>query len=152
MTGIAGGFRYVNASCFGVYAHSGAEPRFARRDSVVGFADLVAGLDSEWDALEREGLEATITFGRVESDPTQHGGSRVLGEIGFTLDVRSADVVVVTVAAEVDTSWLYLAVPVRVSGSAMVVTAPPTVCAVSRLSSEPMGSQPCRARSFRVRS
>lgn len=94
VTGIAGGFRYVDAKCFGAYAHSGAEPRFARHDSVLGFADLVAGLEAEWDALERDGHESTITFGRVQSDPTQHGGSRVLGEVGFTLDVRSAEAVV----------------------------------------------------------
>ncbi|MDX8495124.1 Zn-dependent hydrolase [Mesorhizobium sp. VK22B] len=94
VTGIAGGFRYVDAKCLGAYAHSGAEPRFARHDSVLGFADLVAGLEAEWDALERQGHEATITFGRVQSDPTQHGGSRVLGELGFTLDVRSAEAAV----------------------------------------------------------
>jgi len=94
VTGIAGGFRYVDAKCLGAYAHSGAEPRFARHDSVLGFADLVAALETEWDALEREGHEATITFGRVQSDPTQHGGSRVLGELGFTLDVRSAEAAV----------------------------------------------------------
>ncbi|CDX40151.1 Amidase, hydantoinase/carbamoylase family protein [Mesorhizobium sp. ORS 3359] len=91
VTGIAGGFRYVDAKCLGAYAHSGAEPRFARHDAVLGFADLVAALEIEWDALEREGHEATITFGRVQSDPTQHGGSRVLGELGLTLDVRSAE-------------------------------------------------------------
>ncbi|TPI23393.1 Zn-dependent hydrolase [Mesorhizobium sp. B4-1-1] len=94
VTGIAGGFRYVDAKCLGAYAHSGAEPRFARHDSVLGFADLVAGLEAEWDALERDGHEATITFGRVQSDPSQHGGSRVLGELGFTLDVRSAEAAV----------------------------------------------------------
>ena len=94
VTGIAGGFRYVEAKCLGAYAHSGAEPRFARHDAVLGFADLVAALEIEWDALEREGHEATITFGRVQSDPTQHGGSRVLGELGFTLDVRSAEAAV----------------------------------------------------------
>jgi N-carbamoyl-L-amino-acid hydrolase len=94
VTGIAGGFRYVDAKCFGAYAHSGAEPRFARHDAVLGFADLIAGIEAEWDALERDGHEATITFGRVQSDPTQHGGSRVLGELGFTLDVRSAEAAV----------------------------------------------------------
>ena len=94
VTGIAGGFRYVDAKCLGAYGHSGAEPRFARHDSVLGFADLVAGLEAEWDALEHDGHEATITFGRVESDPSQHGGSRVLGELRFTLDVRSADAAV----------------------------------------------------------
>lgn len=89
VTGIAGGRRYVDAHCKGSYAHSGAEPRRSRKDSVLGFADLVEALEREWDALERGGLEATITFGRVESDPAQHGGSRVLGDLAFTLDLRS---------------------------------------------------------------
>ncbi len=111
VTGIAGGFRYVDARCFGRYAHSGAEPRAGRRDSVLGFVDFVHGLDAAWSDIEAEGLEATITVGRVESDPTQHGGSRVLGDLGFTLDVRSTDPAVLRrlgvsidrIAAEVST-------------------------------------------------
>lgn len=91
VTGIAGGCRYVTAHCLGEYGHSGAEPRFARHDAVVGFAELVLALEQEWDAIEQTGGEATITFGRVESDPSQHGGSRVLGDLGFTLDLRSGD-------------------------------------------------------------
>ncbi len=91
VTGIAGGCRYVTARCLGDYGHSGAEPRFARHDAVVGFAELVLALQREWDAVEQAGGEATITFGRVESDPSQHGGSRVLGDLGFTLDLRSGD-------------------------------------------------------------
>jgi beta-ureidopropionase / N-carbamoyl-L-amino-acid hydrolase len=89
VTAIAGGFRHVNARCLGTYGHSGAQPRFARRDSVLGFCDLVQSLEVEWDALEADGAEATITVGRVESDPAQHGGSRILGELRFTLDIRS---------------------------------------------------------------
>ncbi len=89
VTAVNGGFRYLDAAVYGAYGHSGAEPRFARRDAVLGFADLVRGLDAEWDALESEGDEATITFGRVESDASQHGGSRILGELRFTLDIRS---------------------------------------------------------------
>lgn len=89
VTAINGGFRHVRARCLGAYAHSGAEPRFSRRDAVLGFTDLVQGLEALWDRLEAENEDATITFGRIESDPTQHGGSRVLGEVGFTLDVRS---------------------------------------------------------------
>ncbi len=91
VTGIAGGLRYTQAHCLGNYGHSGAEPRFARCDSVTAFTDLVQALEAEWDAIEARGQEATITFGRVESDPSQHGGSRILGDIGFTLDLRSVD-------------------------------------------------------------
>lgn len=91
VTGIAGGCRFPRARISGAYGHSGAEPRFARRDAVVGFAELVQALETEWDRIETEGGEATLTFGRVESDPSQHGGSRILGELGFTLDLRSGD-------------------------------------------------------------
>jgi N-carbamoyl-L-amino-acid hydrolase len=89
VTAINGGFRHVDARCLGAYAHSGAEPRFSRRDALLGFVDLVHGMEAVWDRLEAAGEDATITFGRVQSDSTQHGGSRVLGEIRFTLDVRS---------------------------------------------------------------
>lgn len=88
VTAINGGFRYPDAKCLGTYAHSGAEPRFSRQDSVLGFVDLVTGLEQLWDRLEAQGQELTMTFGRLESDPTQHGGSRVLGEVGFSLDIR----------------------------------------------------------------
>lgn len=89
VTAINGGFRYTRARCLGAYAHSGAEPRFSRRDAVLGFSDFVQATERLWDDLEAEGVELTISFGRVESDPEQHGGSRVLGEIGFCLDVRN---------------------------------------------------------------
>ncbi|AYD03728.1 Zn-dependent hydrolase [Neorhizobium sp. NCHU2750] len=100
VSGIAGGFRYVNARCLGAYAHSGAEPRFSRHDSVLGFCDLMQAMELEWDALQKDGREATITVGRIESDPTQHGGSRVLGELSFTLDIRSGDEAVLTALQE----------------------------------------------------
>lgn len=88
VTAINGGLRYPTAKVLGSYAHSGAEPRFSRQDSVLGFSDLVQGLEGLWDRLEADGHELTITFGRVETDPSQHGGSRVLGELGFSLDIR----------------------------------------------------------------
>jgi N-carbamoyl-L-amino-acid hydrolase len=91
VTSIAGGFRFTEAHCRGQYAHSGAEPRFSRRDAVLGFADLMVALEAEWDTIETSGREATITVGRVQSDPAEHGGSKVLGDVGFTLDLRSAD-------------------------------------------------------------
>lgn len=88
VTAINGGLRFPSARCLGTYAHSGAEPRFSRQDSVLGFVDLANGLEQLWDRLEGEGHELTITFGRLQSDPTQHGGSRVLGELEFSLDIR----------------------------------------------------------------
>jgi len=88
VTAINGGLRFPTARCLGAYAHSGAEPRFSRQDSVLGFVDLANGLEQLWNQLESEGYELTITFGRLQSDPAQHGGSRVLGDLEFSLDIR----------------------------------------------------------------
>ncbi|MGV6875231.1 hydantoinase/carbamoylase family amidase [Pseudochelatococcus sp. B33] len=92
VSAISGGLRYPRARILGAYGHSGAEPRATRRDVVPGFADLVRGMDAIWDSHETAGDRLTLTFGRVESDPAQHGGSVVLGELGFCLDIRSDDV------------------------------------------------------------
>lgn len=89
VTGIAGSFRYRKARCLGAYGHSGAVPRAYRQDAVVAFAELVAALEQTWDGLERDGERATITFGEVATDPAQHAFSKVPGEVGFCLDVRS---------------------------------------------------------------
>lgn len=88
VSAINGGFRFTDVRCFGSYAHSGAEPRFSRQDSVLGVSDLIQELEKLWDELERNGHELTITIGRIESDSTQHGGSRVLGKVSFSIDVR----------------------------------------------------------------
>ncbi|MBI1218151.1 MAG: hydantoinase/carbamoylase family amidase [Rhodobacteraceae bacterium] len=115
VTAMNGGWRYPKAKVLGAYAHSGAEPRFSRADAVLGFADLVQATEAIWDRLEAEGQELTITFGRVESDPAQHGGSRVLGEVGFSLDVRCEHPgVLARVEAEVQAAMAAIAARRRV--------------------------------------
>jgi N-carbamoyl-L-amino-acid hydrolase len=89
VTGIAGSFRYREAHCLGRYGHSGAVPRRYRQDAVVALAELVTGLEAVWDAVERDGERATITFGEVATDPAQHAFSKVPGAVSFCLDVRS---------------------------------------------------------------
>ncbi|MEM7226109.1 MAG: Zn-dependent hydrolase [Pseudomonadota bacterium] len=89
VTGMNGGFRHTTAVARGQYGHSGATPRHLRRDAVLGFADLAAGLERTWNDLEAAGQNATITFGTLATDPTQHAGSKVAGEVRFCLDVRS---------------------------------------------------------------
>ncbi|SFC25723.1 hydantoinase/carbamoylase family amidase [Tropicimonas isoalkanivorans] len=90
VTGIRGSFRYREASCAGIYAHSGATPRSARKDAVVGTALLVSAMEDYWQKLEATGEDLTITFGKVFTDPAQHAFSKVPGRVDFCLDVRSA--------------------------------------------------------------
>jgi len=89
VTGIRGSFRYRDAKIIGEYGHSGAVPRAYRHDAVVAAADFVTQLDSKWQRLEEEGHDLTVTIGKLFTDPAQHAFSKIAGEIGICIDVRS---------------------------------------------------------------
>ncbi|QIB33577.1 Zn-dependent hydrolase [Ancylobacter pratisalsi] len=89
VTGIAGSFRYRAARILGEWGHSGAVPRGHRHDAVFALADLITALDRLWGEVLEGGESATITFGEIGTDPALHGFSKVPGEAGFCLDVRS---------------------------------------------------------------
>jgi len=58
-------------------------------DAVVAAAQFVQRLDGEWERLERDGHDVTITVGKFFTDPTQHAFSKVAGDVGLCIDVRS---------------------------------------------------------------
>lgn len=89
VTGIRGSFRYRQARCLGVYAHSGATPRLSRRDAVSAVAALILDLNLLWRRMEQEGEDLTITVGQIATDPREHAFSKVAGRVDFALDVRS---------------------------------------------------------------
>jgi N-carbamoyl-L-amino-acid hydrolase len=89
VTGIRGSFRYRDARILGEYGHSGAVPRAYRHDAVVAAADFVSQLDREWVRLENEGHDLTVTIGKLFTDPQQHAFSKIAGEVGICIDVRS---------------------------------------------------------------
>ena len=89
VTGIRGSFRYRDAKIIGEYGHSGAVPRAYRHDAVVAAADFVTQLDSKWQRLEEEGHDLTVTIGKLFTNPAQHAFSKIAGEIGICIDVRS---------------------------------------------------------------
>ena len=103
VTGIRGSFRYRDARILGEYGHSGAVPRAYRHDSVVAAADFVTRLNLEWERLESEGQDLTITIGKLFTDAAQHAFSKIAGEIGICIDVRShSKLTLATVKALVD--------------------------------------------------
>jgi N-carbamoyl-L-amino-acid hydrolase len=89
VTAIRGCARYASARCIGSYAHSGATPRTARSDAVVAAARFILGMDEAWQEAERGGLDATVTFGIVNTDSAVAAGSKVAGEVAFVMDLRS---------------------------------------------------------------
>ncbi|MBP2550685.1 N-carbamoyl-L-amino-acid hydrolase [Neorhizobium galegae] len=89
VTGVRGGLRYREARIDGTWAHSGGPARSERSDAVFALADLIVGMDKEWqDALDR-GQDLAVTFGRVDAASSEHAFAKVPGRVDFCVDLRS---------------------------------------------------------------
>lgn len=89
VTGIRGNLRHLAARCLGAAGHSGAVPRWLRKDAVFALAELLMRLDENWQALNSRGVDLVVTSGIVGTDPRQHSISRIPGEVQFSLEIRS---------------------------------------------------------------
>lgn len=89
VSAIRGNFRHTGLRCVGEAAHSGATPRWLRRDAVFATADLLMRLDEHWQELLERGVDLLVTAGIVGTDPAVHAVSKVPGEVDFALEVRS---------------------------------------------------------------
>lgn len=91
---VRGGLRYRSAQVHGAWAHSGAAPREGRADAVVAMAELIVAMNTVWDRMLAEGLDLTVTFGKVDAATPAHAMAKVAGHAGFCLDMRSDDPIV----------------------------------------------------------
>jgi N-carbamoyl-L-amino-acid hydrolase len=89
VTGIRGNLRHLAARCVGAAGHSGAVPRWLRKDAVFALAELLMRLDENWQALNSRGVDLVVTSGIVATDPRAHSVSRIPGEVQFSLEIRS---------------------------------------------------------------
>jgi N-carbamoyl-L-amino-acid hydrolase len=89
VTGIRGNLRHLSAHCRGAAGHSGAVPRWLRKDAVFAMAELLMRLDENWQALNSRGVDLVVTSGIVGTDPREHSISRIPGEVQFSLEIRS---------------------------------------------------------------
>jgi N-carbamoyl-L-amino-acid hydrolase len=89
VSGIRGNHRHPAARAIGEAAHSGAVPRWLRRDAVLGAADFAMRLDGTWRTLLERGEDLVMTFGIFATDAREHAMTRVPGELRFTLEWRS---------------------------------------------------------------
>src|SRR5665213_2848228 len=89
VTGIRGNIRHKEIHCIGEAAHSGAVPRWLRRDAVFAVAELITHLDEHWQILLERGLDLVVTAGMISTNPAEHAMSRVPGEVRFSFEVRS---------------------------------------------------------------
>jgi N-carbamoyl-L-amino-acid hydrolase len=69
VTGIRGNYRHPAAGCIGEAAHSGAVPRWLRKDAVFAFSEFVMRLDRHWQALLEQGQDLVVTVGVANTNP-----------------------------------------------------------------------------------
>jgi N-carbamoyl-L-amino-acid hydrolase len=89
VTGIRGNIRHGTITCLGEAGHSGAVPRWLRRDAVFAVAELIARLDEHWRVLLERGLDLVVTTGIIATAPEEHAISRIPGKVDFSFEVRS---------------------------------------------------------------
>ena len=89
VTGIRGNIRHRSVRCVGEAGHSGAVPRWLRRDAVFAAADLISRLDEHWRVLLERGLDLVVTTGIIGTNAAEHAMSRIPGEVEFSFEVRS---------------------------------------------------------------
>lgn len=89
VTGIRGNLRHRAVECVGEAGHSGAVPRWLRRDAVFATAELITHLDRHWRTLLERGRDLVVTSGVFSTDPQQHAIARIPGLVRFSFEVRS---------------------------------------------------------------
>jgi N-carbamoyl-L-amino-acid hydrolase len=89
VTGIRGNVRHRTMTCLGEAGHSGAVPRWLRRDAVLATAQLLTRLDEHWQSLLAQGHDMVMTMGVLGTDPAEHAIARIPGAVRFSFEARS---------------------------------------------------------------
>jgi N-carbamoyl-L-amino-acid hydrolase len=89
VTGIRGNIRHRVVECVGEAGHSGAVPRWLRRDSIFATAELITHLDRHWRTLLERGRDLVVTSGIMSTDNSEHAIARIPGMLRFSFEVRS---------------------------------------------------------------
>ncbi|MDB5370091.1 MAG: Zn-dependent hydrolase [Roseomonas sp.] len=89
VTGIRGNIRHRAVECLGEAGHSGAVPRWLRRDAVFAAAELITRLDRHWRTLLERGRDLVVTCGIIGTDPAEHALARIPGLVRFSFEARS---------------------------------------------------------------
>ena len=92
VSGIRGNIRHNNVQCLGEPGHSGAIPRWLRRDAMFAVADLIMRLDEHWSELLERGTDLVVTTGMLSTNPADHAVSRIPGLVKFSFEVRSKSI------------------------------------------------------------
>lgn len=91
VTGIRGNVRHSLITCTGEAGHSGAVPRWLRKDAMLAVADLLSRLDEHWRVLLQMGMDLVMTTGICGTLPQSQAVSVIPGEVRFSFEARSQD-------------------------------------------------------------
>jgi len=69
--------------------HSGAVPRWLRRDAVFATAELITHLDRHWRTLLERGRDLVVTSGVMGTDSSEHAIARIPGLLRLSFEARS---------------------------------------------------------------
>jgi beta-ureidopropionase / N-carbamoyl-L-amino-acid hydrolase len=89
VTGIRGNVRHRTVECIGEAGHSGAVPRWLRRDAVFATAELITHLDRHWRTLLERGRDLVVTSGIMGTESAEHAIARIPGSVKFSFEARS---------------------------------------------------------------
>jgi N-carbamoyl-L-amino-acid hydrolase len=89
VTGIRGNVRHRTVECIGEAGHSGAVPRWLRRDAVFATAELITHLDRHWRTMLERGRDLVVTSGIVGTESSEHAIARIPGNVKFSFEARS---------------------------------------------------------------
>jgi N-carbamoyl-L-amino-acid hydrolase len=89
VTGIRGNLRHRSVTCSGEAGHSGAIPRWLRRDAVFATAELITHLDRHWRNLLERGRDIVVTCGVLGTNAAEHAIARIPGSLNLSFEVRS---------------------------------------------------------------
>ena len=92
VSGIRGNLRHNKVRCIGEAGHSGAIPRWLRRDAMFAVADLIMRLDEHWSVLLERGTDLVVTTGMLSTNTADHATSRIPGQVNFSFEVRSKSI------------------------------------------------------------
>jgi len=73
----------------GEAGHSGAVPRWLRRDAVFATAELLTHLDRHWRTLLERGRDLVVTSGVMGTDSSEHAIARIPGLLRMSFEARS---------------------------------------------------------------
>ncbi len=89
VTGIRGNIRHRQVRCFGEAGHSGAVPRWLRKDAVMATADLLIRMDEHWNVIQQHGGDLVLTCGIFHTNPAHNAMTRIPSETSFSFEARS---------------------------------------------------------------